>query len=93
MNRIYLFLFPVFIWIHIWVNPLFAQSDSNLKKEKLSNSTVIDSEKNIMLSSQSEEFQNVKSESDWQILMRLLELKNEMLSLGTSNNSKKQATF
>ena len=43
-----------------------------------------------MLSRQSEEFQNART-NQMADSLRMLELKNEMLSLGTGNNSKKQA--
>jgi small-conductance mechanosensitive channel len=89
MNRILYISISVFLWILSGVNPLFAQSDSNSKKEKQSPAQLVDSEKNKILSNQSEEFQNIKASQIGDSL-RLLELKNEMLRLGTSNNSKKQ---
>ena len=89
MNRILYISISVFLWILSGVNPLFAQSDSTSKKEKQSPAQLVDSEKNNILSNQSEEIQNIKAIQIGDSL-RLLELKNEMLRLGTSNNSKKQ---
>jgi small-conductance mechanosensitive channel len=90
MKRIISISFPLFICILSWVNPLYAQSDSNLKKETVSNSIAVDSAKNIVLSRQSEEFQNVRA-NQMADSLRMMELKNEMLSLGAGNNSKKRA--
>lgn len=72
--------------------PLFAQSDSNSGKEVRSAASSADSEKNIILSNQSEEFQNVRADQTGDS-MRLLQLKNEILSLGSGDNSKKQALY
>ncbi len=90
MNRIISIFFSVILWILSGVNPLFAQSDSNSRKEKQSASQLVDSEKNEFLSNQSDEFQKVKAGQIGDSL-RLLELKNEILRLGTGNNSKVQA--
>ncbi|HEV3225044.1 MAG TPA: mechanosensitive ion channel family protein [Puia sp.] len=90
MNRILSISFYVFLWILSGVNSLYAQSDSILKKRKQSVSKTVDSEKNLILSNQSEEFQNIRVDQIGDSL-RLLELKNEMLRLGAGNNSKRQA--
>jgi small-conductance mechanosensitive channel len=71
---------------------LYAQSDSNSKKEIHSAAGSVDSEKNIILSNQTEEFQNIRADQTGDS-MRLLELKNEILSLGSGDNSKKQALY
>jgi len=90
MNRIFSIFFSVCIWILSGINPLFAQSDTNSKKELHAVSKSVDSEKNAILTRQSEEFQSSKSYQEADSL-RLLELKNELLQLGTTDNSKKQA--
>ncbi len=89
MNRILSICISIFLFLS-GVNPLFAQSDSNSNKKKQSPSQLVDSEKNEVLSNQSDEFQNVKAGQIGDSL-RLLELKNEILSLGTGNSSKAQA--
>jgi small-conductance mechanosensitive channel len=90
MNQILSIFFSVFLWILSGVNPLFAQSDSNSKKKIQKDRIEVDSAKNLILSQQSEEFQNIKANQLGDSL-RLLELKNEMLRLGTGNKSKVQA--
>jgi small-conductance mechanosensitive channel len=90
MNRILSISFYVFLWILSGVNSLYAQSDSISKKGKQSVSKTVDSEKNLILSNQSEEFQNIRVDQIGDSL-RLLELKNEILRLGAGNNSKRQA--
>ncbi len=80
------------LFIPLTVNLLLAQTDSSLKKENLSAKNTVDSEKNIILSNQSEEFQNIKADQLGDSI-RLLELKNEILQLGTSDKSKKQALY
>jgi small-conductance mechanosensitive channel len=92
MNRILSISFCLSLLILTGTVPLYAQSDSNSKKEIHPAASSIDSEKNIILSNQSEEFQNIKSDQVGDS-MRLLELKNEILTLGTGNNSKKQAIY
>ncbi|HTB26818.1 MAG TPA: mechanosensitive ion channel domain-containing protein, partial [Puia sp.] len=87
MNRVSAISFSVFLWIFSGVNPLFAQSDSNSKKEKQPPVQLVDSEKNKILTKQSEEFQSIKADQMGDSL-RLLELKNEILQLGTGNKSK-----
>jgi hypothetical protein len=87
MSRILSILFLVFIWILSGVNPLFAQSDSNSKKQNQSPARLEDSVKNKILSNQSEEYESIKAVQLGDSL-RLLELKNEMLQLGTVNKSK-----
>ncbi len=89
MNRILSIFFSVSL-ILTGVNPLFAQSDSTLKKEKQSPSQLLDSEKNKILSSQTEEFQTTRAVQMGDSL-RLLELKNEILQLGTGNKLKIQS--
>ncbi len=89
MNRILSICIPIFLFLS-GVNPLFAQSDSNPIIKKQSPSQLVDSEKNKILSNQSEEFQTIKADQMGDSL-RLLELKNEILQLGTGNNSKVKA--
>ena len=90
MNRILSISFSVFFLILSGANLLFAQSDSNSKKEKQAANKAVDSEKNVVLSNQSEEFQNIRTEQIGDSL-RLLELKNEILQLGSGNKSKTQS--
>ena len=90
MNRSISISFLLSLWICSGVNPLYAQTDTGSKKETPSNVITVDSAKNIILSRQSEEFQDVRA-NQMADSMRMLELKNEMLSLGTGNNSKKRA--
>lgn len=92
MNRILSISFSLFFLILSGTTPLYAQSDSNSKKEIRSAKNSVDSEKNIILSNQSEEFQNIKSDQIGDS-MRLLQLKNEILTLGTADISKKKALY
>ncbi len=92
MKRILSISFLLFFWILSGLNPLYAQSDTNSKKETPSNVTAIDSAKNIILSRQSDEFQIIRA-NQMADSIRILELKKEMLNLGAGNNLKKQELF
>ncbi len=90
MNRIFYVVLPAIIWILTGINPLYAQSGRNEKRKIQVPGQQVDSEKNAILTRQSEEFQSVKSHQDADSI-RLLELKNEMLQLGAVDKTKKQA--
>jgi small-conductance mechanosensitive channel len=92
MNRTLSISICLLVLILMGTTSLHAQSDSNAKKEIPPPANSVDSEKNIILSNQSEEFQNVKADQMGDS-MRMLELRNEILRLGTGDKSKKQALY
>ncbi|HSZ33369.1 MAG TPA: mechanosensitive ion channel family protein [Puia sp.] len=92
MNRILSISFCVLLLILTESVPLFAQSDSNSRKEFRASRNSVDSEKNLILSNQSEEFQNARANQVGDS-MRLLELNNQILQLGSGDKSKKQALY
>ena len=71
------------------IHPLYAQSDS-IKKQPPSGVNVTDSEKNQILSHETDEFQSVKNEQMGDSI-RLLQLKYELLKLGANDDKKKQS--
>ena len=89
MNRIVSCFLVVSILILSGKNPAYAQSDASTKQKKPP-SKAVDSEKNIILTRQSEDFQALRIEQVKDSL-RLLELKKEILQLGAANSVKKQA--
>jgi small-conductance mechanosensitive channel len=89
MNRILFISFCFLFGILSGSGSLYAQTDSGIKKELHTASKAVDSEKNIILSNQSEELQNNRTDQIGDSL-RMLELKNEILQLGTGNKSKTQ---
>jgi small-conductance mechanosensitive channel len=90
MNRIYSFAFIVFLLILSGMNPLYAQSDTNVIRKTPVISNKIDSEKDLILTNQSEEIQSIQVNRIGDSI-RLLQLKKEILQLGSAENSKKQA--
>jgi small-conductance mechanosensitive channel len=89
MKRITSTLWIVFILIFSGSSPVSAQSDTAVKNQE-SASRKVDSERNIILTRQSDDFQAVRNEQ-MKDSLRLLELKKEILELGAVNNAKKQA--
>ena len=89
MNRILSFVLPVILWILSGTNPLYGQSDSNIKKHPVKDSQQPDSEKNEILSKQSEEFRALR-ENQIRDSIRILQLKKELLQLGETNKEKQQ---
>jgi len=87
MNRILSIAVFTFLLILSGIHPLHAQSDSNAKKQIHANA--VDSEKNLILTHQSEEFQSATAEQMGDSL-RLLQLKYELLQLGANDQLKKQ---
>jgi len=90
MNRIFSAVFIAWSFILSGINPLYAQSDSNSKKQIPGSEKKIDSEKNEILTRQSEEFQIIKGQQI-EDSIRLLQLKKEILLLGTADQKKKRA--
>jgi small-conductance mechanosensitive channel len=88
MNRILSIVIFTFLLILSGIHPLHAQSDSNVKKQIHANT--VDSEKNVLLTHQSEEFQSITSEQMGDSI-RLLQLKYELLQLGANDQLKKQS--
>jgi small-conductance mechanosensitive channel len=88
MNRILSIVFFTSFLIFSGTYPLYAQSDSNAKKQL--HAKAVDSEKNIILTHQSEEFQAIKADQMGDSI-RLLQLKYELLKLGTNDKVKKDA--
>jgi small-conductance mechanosensitive channel len=89
MRRLIYILCPVLLWMLGEIHPLYAQSDSGTKKETRAAVNTIDSEKNIILTKQSDELQSIQA-NRFGDSIRLLQLKKEILQLGTADNSKKQ---
>jgi len=92
MNRILSVAFICFLWILYGTNSLYAQSDSNAKKQNPGAAKIVDSEKNDILSRQSEEFQSIKNDQIGDSI-RLLQLRKEILLLGAANQTKKKALY
>jgi small-conductance mechanosensitive channel len=69
---------------------VLAQKDSTAKNKQRQQTKAIDSAKNVLLTSQSEEFQALKADQMGDSI-RLLQLKKELLLLGSSDKLKKQA--
>jgi small-conductance mechanosensitive channel len=92
MNRILSVAFICFLGILSGTNPLNAQSDSNAKKQNPGAAKIVDSEKNDILSRQSEEFQSIKNDQIGDSI-RLLQLRKEILLLGAANQTKKKALY
>ncbi len=90
MNRILSFAFFYLLCILAGIKPLFAQSDTNKIRQEQSISNVADSEKEQILSRQTAQFQAIRSDQ-YGDSIRVLELKREILELGTADNAKKQA--
>jgi small-conductance mechanosensitive channel len=92
MNRLLSISFFLLLFVLAGPASLHAQSDSNSKQLNPPRGSSADSEKNILLSNQSEEFQNIRAVQLGDSL-RLLELNNEIRRLGSGNKSKKQSLF
>lgn len=90
MNRNLSIIFSAFLLIISGINPLYAQRDSNLKKQLQTNVKTADSEKNAILTNQSEAIQAMKTDQMADSI-RMLQLRNELLQLGARDNAKKQA--
>jgi len=90
MSRILSFAFFYSLCILTGIRPLFAQSDTNKIRQQQSISNVADSEKEQILSRQTAQFQAIRSDQ-YGDSIRVLELKREILELGTADNAKKQA--
>ena len=71
------------------IHPLYAQSDS-IKKQVPANVKATDSEKNQILTHQTDEFQSIKADQMGDSI-RLLQLKYELLKLGANDDEKKQS--
>src|SRR5664279_1093739 len=90
MNRIFSFAFFLCIWMISGINTLYAQKDTNAIKEKQAATRVVDSEKNVLLTRESEELQSIQTNRIGDSI-RLLQLGKEIQQLGTVDNSKKKA--
>jgi len=77
------------LWILSGTGSLCAQTDSNAKKKALSVTNTVDSEKNQILTQQSDEFKSIQVDRLGDSI-RLLQLNNEILQLGPADQSKKQ---
>jgi small-conductance mechanosensitive channel len=84
-NHISAILFLTLAGFH----PLRAQSDS-IKKQLPANIKVTDSEKNQILSQETDKFQSTKADQAGDSI-RLLQLNNELLNLGANDKRKKQS--
>jgi small-conductance mechanosensitive channel len=89
MNRIISVAFICCLGILSGMNPLYAQSDSVRKKQTPDQVKTVDSEKNEILTRQSEVLQSIKEDQIGDSI-RLLQLKKEILLLGAADNTKKQ---
>ena len=87
MNRILSIVVFSLLLILSGIHQLHAQSDSIAKKQIHANT--VDSEKNVILNNQSEEFQSATAEQMVDSI-RLLQLKYELLQLGTSDKAKRE---
>jgi small-conductance mechanosensitive channel len=90
MNRILSIFFSAVLLILSGIQSLYAQADSNAKNQMHANVKTIDSEKNVILTNQTEEFQSIKADQMGDSI-RLLQLKYELLKLGTNDKAKKDA--
>src|ERR1700712_189913 len=89
MKRILSHIFSFLLFMIAGIHPLYAQSDS-IKKHLPSNVKATDSEKNQILSHETDEFQSVKADQMGDSI-RLLQLKYELLKLGANDDEKKQS--
>jgi small-conductance mechanosensitive channel len=90
MKRIFSIVFITGLCILTGINSVLAQKDSTAKNKQRQQTKAIDSAKNVLLTSQSEEFQALKADQMGDSI-RLLQLKKELLLLGSSDKLKKQA--
>jgi small-conductance mechanosensitive channel len=90
MNRILPAVLFIIFSVHSGLSPLYAQSDSSSRRKQQERMRLIDSEKNVLLSRQSDEYQVVKADRVMDSI-RLQELKQEMQQLGKKDNTKKLA--
>ena len=89
MKKIFSIAFVMCLWMISGVNMLFAQTDTTAK-EKQAASQVVDSEKNALLTHESEELQAIQTNRIGDSI-RLLHLKKEIQKLGAEDNSQKKA--
>ncbi|MEJ0080890.1 MAG: hypothetical protein WDM78_08080 [Puia sp.] len=87
MKRILIHIFSFLLFAIAGSHPSYAQSDS-IKKQLPANVKATDSEKNRILSHQSEEFQSIKADQMGDSI-RLLQLKYELLKVGANDDAKK----
>src|SRR4051812_19745638 len=87
MNRIIIISFSILFGMLSGIHPLYGQSDST-KKQLPSERKATDSEKNQILSRQTDELQSAKNDQT-EDSIRLLQLKYELLKLGDNDNAKK----
>jgi small-conductance mechanosensitive channel len=90
MKRILTIIFSILLLIFSSEDLMYAQAGKNPKKQIPHYETKADSEKNQILSQQSDELQFIK-EDQLSDSLRLLELQNELLQLGSKDNAKKKA--
>jgi small-conductance mechanosensitive channel len=90
MNRIFFFLFLLCLWLVSGIVPLYAQTDTGLNKEMQEPVRAIDSEKNQILTQQSDALQAIQIDRIGDSI-RLIQLKKELQELGSGDNKKKQA--
>jgi hypothetical protein len=89
MKRILTYIFSILLLTLAGIHPIYAQADS-IKKQIPANAKIADSEKNQILSRQTDEFQSVKADQMGDSI-RLLQLKYELLKLGANDSEKKQS--
>jgi small-conductance mechanosensitive channel len=90
MKRILNILFTFLFWMFSGTGTLYAQSDTNVKKQAQAAGNKVDSEKNAILIHQSEELQSMQTNRIGDSI-RLIQLNKEILELGAADNSKKKA--
>jgi small-conductance mechanosensitive channel len=90
MNRIGNLIFFTLICILCGAGSLYAQKDSNSKKESRVQTIKDDSEKNVLLTNQSEQFREIQIDRVGDSI-RMLQLKKELLQLGNSVSARKEA--
>lgn len=89
MRPVLLGIFTLLSWTLAGTGFLYAQSDSGTKKENRAVKNSGDSERNVILTRQSEELQAQKADQ-LADSMRLQQLKEEILGLGNGDNKKKE---
>jgi small-conductance mechanosensitive channel len=88
MSRIFPFVFLLCLSVFSGIHSGYAQSDSAKKKEE--QIQIVDSEKNNILTKQNEQIQALQAGRIGDSI-RLIELKDEILQLGSADNARKQA--
>lgn len=90
MKRISFIVITALLCILPGIHSLYAQKDSSFRDRQREQTKAVDSAKNVLLTNQSEEFQALKADQIGDSI-RLLQLKKELLLLGSSDKIKKQA--